>query len=182
MTSQYFDLILHPVRMKIIQCLEEGRRLTVQQMQERMPHVAQATLYRQVNRLVEAGFVLAVEENQVRGTIERVFALKAVPDITFDATQVTKEELLQNFVVFLTNHVSNYDAYLRQEHANVVDDLVTYRQGRVYLTREEQKELLGQIRELLRSAGRNEPSPGRRPIQVTSMWIPEAPRLEEEDN
>jgi len=166
--------------MKILQCLEEGRRLTVQQMAERMPHVSQATLYRQVNRLVEAGFLVAVEENQVRGTVERVYALKGVPDIEFDPAQVSKEELLQNFVVFLTNHVSNYDAYLRQEHANVIEDLVSHRQGRLYLTKEEQRTLVAQIRELLRIAARNEPGPGRRAIQVTSMWIPEGIQPEED--
>ena len=42
------------VRMKIIQLLVNGKRMTVQKFAERMEDVPQATLYRQLNKLLEA--------------------------------------------------------------------------------------------------------------------------------
>lgn len=76
MKMSKIKLILHPVRMKIIQSLINGKKFTVNQIAERVKDVPQATLYRQLNTLLEADLIEVVQENQVRGTIEKVYALK----------------------------------------------------------------------------------------------------------
>ena len=76
MNQSKMKLILHPVRMKIIQSLLNGKNLTVQQLSQRAKDVPQATLYRHLNKLLEADFIQVVQENQIRGTVEKVYALK----------------------------------------------------------------------------------------------------------
>ena len=69
------NTILHPVRMRIMQSLLGGKELTAQEISNRVSDVPQASLYRHLNSLLEAEVLEVVEENKVRGTMEKVYAL-----------------------------------------------------------------------------------------------------------
>lgn len=66
--------LLHPVRWQIVQQLAL-EPLTPQRMKERMPQVAQATLYRQLQALTDAGLVAVSGQEQVRGAVEKTYVL-----------------------------------------------------------------------------------------------------------
>jgi len=53
--------------------------LTTKQLRKRMPDVAQASLYRAVARLVDAGIIAVVERRQRGGAMERVFRVVKAP-------------------------------------------------------------------------------------------------------
>jgi DNA-binding transcriptional ArsR family regulator len=74
MVDSKVDLILHPIRMRIIMALA-GERWTARQIAAALPDVAQATLYRHINALAEGGILRIVEERPVRGMVEKVYAL-----------------------------------------------------------------------------------------------------------
>ena len=69
------DLLLHPIRLRIIQTFLGDRRLTTGQLRLEIADVAPATLYRQVATLAQAGVLTVVDERRVRGTVERTYAL-----------------------------------------------------------------------------------------------------------
>ena len=69
------DLILHPVRLRIILAFARGRRLTPQQVAAVLPDVPQATLYRQIERLYQGGALAVASERRVRGAVERTYVL-----------------------------------------------------------------------------------------------------------
>src|SRR5258708_953802 len=70
------DLILHPVRLRIL-LLVAGTRLTAQQITQMMPDVPQATLYRQIHQLVDGGLLIIDETRPVRGgVVEKVYTVK----------------------------------------------------------------------------------------------------------
>ena len=71
------DLLLHPVRLRIIQAFLGDRALTTTELRAELPDVAPATLYRQVARLVGAGVLGVVAERRVRGATERTYVLRA---------------------------------------------------------------------------------------------------------
>src|SRR5262245_1377811 len=110
------ELIIHPVRLRIIGVLQ-GRALTVKQIGRLLPEVPQATLYRQIKRLGEAGFLRVVEERSVNGIIEKVYAVHA------GATQFSREEFAaispaehaRYFSVFLGVLMGSMGRYLGQE-------------------------------------------------------------------
>ena len=54
------DLLLHPLRLRIIQLLFDGRRLTARQIAAAQPEIPQATLYRHLHQLVEGGVLVVV--------------------------------------------------------------------------------------------------------------------------
>ncbi len=49
------DLLLHPVRLRIVQAFLGDRALTTTELQAELPDVPAASLYRQVARLVDGG-------------------------------------------------------------------------------------------------------------------------------
>jgi|GEM_PF-1840031 len=73
------QVLLHPVRMRVVLALGADD-LTTKQLRNRMPDVAQASLYRAVARLVDAGIIAVVERRQRGGAMERVFRVVKAPD------------------------------------------------------------------------------------------------------
>jgi DNA-binding transcriptional ArsR family regulator len=167
-------LMLHPVRMKIIQTLGNGKNLTVQQMTERIKDVPQATLYRQLNTLLEADLIQVVQENHIRGTIEKVYALKE-PDIKSqqEFLNLSKEQHLELFLTFTTQLLGLYESYLSKENIDLFRDGVSFRVANVNLSDEEFQELVLKIGTLIQNAILNEPSPERKARNIATIIIPE---------
>ncbi|WP_460947961.1 helix-turn-helix domain-containing protein [Okibacterium endophyticum] len=67
--------VLHPVRARILGLHVGGRHLTTNQIRERLPDVAQASVYRHIRILHEAGLLTVVSEKPIRGGVERTYAL-----------------------------------------------------------------------------------------------------------
>ncbi|MDQ4075129.1 MAG: helix-turn-helix domain-containing protein [Chloroflexota bacterium] len=174
MATSKLDLLLHPVRLRILQSLI-GQQLTTQQIAELLPDVAQATLYRQLNRLVDAGLIQVVEENPVRGAVEKVYALHE------DASTLTREELaqasrdehLRYFTVFLMTLLGDFARYLERDDWDFEADGVGYRQVALYLSDEELLQLTSEMNHLVRQAAHNRPNPERRRRLLSTILIPQ---------
>jgi DNA-binding transcriptional ArsR family regulator len=167
-------LILHPVRMKIIQSLVNGRKLTVQQLTERIKDVPQATLYRHMNTLLEADFIEVVQENQIRGTVEKVFALKEQTTLAQEEfLNWSKEEHIELFFTFTTQLLGLYENYLNKGDVDLVKDGAGYRVANVHVTDEEYVELVQKIGALIQEVSKNEPSPERKVKNLATIVIPE---------
>ncbi|WP_043932939.1 helix-turn-helix domain-containing protein [Bacillus sp. EB01] len=164
-------LILHPVRMKILQALVNGRKLTAFKLLDHLKDVPQATLYRHLNKLLEAGFIEVVQENQIRGTVEKVYALKQIPQAPLET--ISKEQHLELFFTFLTQLMGSYEQYLSSEDYDLVRDGVSFRVARMHLTDKEFMELIQKMGGLIGEAMMNEPSAERRPRNFATIIIPE---------
>ena len=70
------DLLLHPVRLRILQAFLGDRALTTSQLQAELADVP-ASLYRHVAKLAAAGVLTIVEERRVRGALERTYTLES---------------------------------------------------------------------------------------------------------
>ncbi len=174
MKHSKMKLILHPVRMKIIQSLVNGRKLTVQQLTERIKDVPQATLYRHMNTLLEAEFIEVVQENQIRGTVEKVFALKEQkPEAQEEFLNWSKEEHIELFFTFTTQLLGLYENYLNKGDVDLVKDGAGYRVANLHVTDEEYVELVQKIGALIQEASLNEPSSERKVKNLATIIIPE---------
>jgi DNA-binding transcriptional ArsR family regulator len=167
-------LILHPVRMKIIQSLINGKKLTVHAIAERNKDIPQATLYRQLNTLLEADIIQVVQENQIRGTVEKVYALKE-PSIQSqeEFLNLSKEEHLELFLTFTTQLLGQYETYLNKREIDLVKDGAGYRVAKLYLSDEEYIDLMKNIGLLIQQATLNEPTSERRAKNVATIVIPD---------
>lgn len=176
MKDSKLSIILHPIRMKIIQTLVLGGRLTVQQINEHIPDVPPATMYRHLNKLLEAEIIAVVEENQIRGTIEKVYALseQASQRTNEEMLNATKEDHIHYFFTFLINLLGDFEKYMSQEKYDLIKDGVSYSQAFIYADDSEFLELLTTIGKAIMQAAQNKPSPSRKARTLSTIIIPEA--------
>src|SRR5690348_5821986 len=108
------DLLMHPVRMRVVRALLGGRRRTTGQLREELPDVPVATLYRQIARLVDGEALEVVDEHRVRGAVERTYALReGVVDVgPEEAAQLSPDATRQALTAFLAAIGSGYERFL----------------------------------------------------------------------
>lgn len=176
------DLILHPVRLKIIQALVQGRKLTRQQLSERFPYIPQATMYRHLNKLAQAGLIVVVEQHKQRGAMEKWYAVRengeSVPDEELAA--MNADGHMELFMKFISGLIGDFGKYVAQDEYDMQRDGVSMRQTTLYLSDSEFRELLEEIKTALSRRLDNEPAPGRRRRVFTNIIIPEPEKKEEE--
>ncbi|MFJ2503830.1 helix-turn-helix domain-containing protein [Microbacterium sp. AGC62] len=110
------DVILHPVRIRIVQQLG-GRDLTTAELRDAIPDVSQPTLYRHVAALIDAGVLAVAKERKVRGTTERTLTLgdrmAHVPEAELQA--MSDLQLRSAFLTFLGDLAGRFDRFADQE-------------------------------------------------------------------
>jgi DNA-binding transcriptional ArsR family regulator len=172
------DLILHPIRMRIIQSLIGGARRTTQQISEIMTDIPQATMYRHLNKLLKAKLIEVIEQKQVRGATEKVYVLaEHGAEISIkDLEKMTSEEHMELFMKFVATLIGDYGKYLQQDQFDLVKDGVSYRQVELNLSDEEYLQLLQGLRAQMMKHVGNELSDERRRRLISTIVIPEAKR------
>jgi len=176
MSKSRTELILHPIRARIIVEVS-GRRTTAKELAESMPEIPMTTLYRHINALTEGGILAIVEENQVRGTVERVYALdREATDLTpEELRQMTKEDYEQAFTLFVTSLLGDFSRYLdsrEPENIDLAADGLKFGKVQLHLTEEEFEALQVQVYGALESVVGNEPSQGRKRRIASVTFIP----------
>jgi len=169
------DLILHPVRIRIITLLAGTGKMTPQQIAEQLADIPQATLYRQLGILARGGILTVENHRQVRGAVEKIYSLPEGNAVLGkeDVQEVSSEEHMRLFLTYLSSLINDFGRYLAQEHYDVYADGVSYRKMSVYLNDEEFMELLMQIRELINRASANSAGAGRLLRNLAVIAIPE---------
>ncbi|MBF9017719.1 MULTISPECIES: helix-turn-helix domain-containing protein [unclassified Oceanispirochaeta] len=102
-TKKRADLVLHPVRLRIISLLS-ALELTAGQIAAKLPDVPQATLYRHLKSLENASLINVVDSHPVRGTVEKIYGLRDSAAVNFDqddAGKFSREDHQKYFSAFL---------------------------------------------------------------------------------
>ena len=150
------DLLLHPVRLRIIQAMLGRDALTTRDLGERLPEIAPATLYRHVGALVDAEVLTVVAERKVRGTVERTLRLREErTSVDADDPELDAEALRGGF--------------LDGPRTTLAADLVGFRQIAVHATDDEWRTALAGMREAIAPLLQREQAPpgARRRILAT---------------
>lgn len=167
------DLLLHPVRLRIVQALAGGRRLSARELGVELGDVKPATLYRHVAVLSAAGVLALVEQRPARGTPERVYALSegAANVAPEELASATTEDHLRWFTIFVAGLLGDFGRYLAGE-VDLIRDGVGYRQVPLELTDRELAELTGRLNAALAPVLTNRPAPERRRRMLTTILMP----------
>jgi len=173
MTQTKVDVILHPVRLRILLTLA-GHHLTAQGLAQALPEVPQATLYRHIHHLADAGLLSIDETRSVRGgVVENVYALKQehVRMSAEDVASLSREDHLRFFTIFLTSVLHDFERYLQQEQIDVARD-VRYHQVPLSLSDDELQDLMQQLTTIIQGYQHTPPDPSRRRRLLTSIIMP----------
>ncbi len=179
MSPSKVDNILHPVRAKIIMKLLR-RKLTPLELAARMPDVPQATLYRHLNALAEAGYLKVVEERQVHSVTEKVYTLdESVASLRpEDVASLDAEGHLRLFRGFIARVLGTFELYIGRGKFDIGRDRVGYFMMPMYLTDQETDELGQRVNALIAPYLQQQPAPGRKRRMVAMISLPD---VEEEE-
>lgn len=169
------DLVLHPIRMRIVMALA-GRELTAQQMAETLGDVPPATLYRHLNRLTEAGVLVVASERRVRGTLEKAYKLGS-QGAMIDPQQfaaMSREEHLRYFTTFVATLLDDFSRYMKNpEPINILTDGFGYQKFPMELNEEEFIEVAQGINAAIVPHLSNPPASGRKRRIFATIVMPD---------
>lgn len=176
MAKKPLDLILHPVRMRILMALSDEQHSPLE-LSEMLPDIPQATLYRHLRSLANGDVIQVVEERPVRGTVEKVYAINS------DASQLSEEDLenatkddhWRYFVAYIATLLDDFQRYLSSvKQPNMRSDGVGYFKRGMNLNDEEMQEFGMELGEVIQKFVEKEPAPNRKRRLFATVMMPDA--------
>ncbi len=169
------DLLLHPVRLRIVKAFLGDRTLTTGQLGAELPDVPAGTLYRHVALLNRAGVLEVVAERRVRGAIERTYAMRlaAARAVSGQPQEMSADDDGHAFLAYVAGMLANADRYLASVPEDRANDGASYQVGALWLTDAELEELASDMAAVLRARLANHPGDGRRRRMLYTVVLPE---------
>lgn len=168
------DLLLHPVRLRIVQAFLGDRALTTSQLGAELSDVPAASLYRHVARLVNADVLQVVAERRVRGAVERTYVLRlAAASISADEiATMSAEDHRQAFMAFVAGLLADADRYLQRPRIDPLRDGASYQLAGLWLDDAEFRDMLADLARVLQPRAANGPRKGRRRRILATVLLP----------
>ncbi|NNN13529.1 MAG: helix-turn-helix domain-containing protein [Acidimicrobiaceae bacterium] len=168
------DLLLHPVRLRIVQAFLGERALTTTELAEELGDVPPGSLYRHVSLLTKAGVLQVVAERRVRAVVERTYILRTFaaqiqPD---EVTAMTPEQHLQALIAYVAGLLADAERYLTSGTPDLVRDGAGYRMGAMWLTDAEFTDFLRDLLAVFQPRLANSPTEGRRRRMIYTVFLP----------
>jgi DNA-binding transcriptional ArsR family regulator len=176
MSSTRFDLLVHPIRIRIITAISADR-VTAKDLAKALPDIPQTTLYRHINILVDGGILQVVEEIPQRGTVERVFGFKTPPSLTQeDLIGLSKEEYQQAFTLIMSTLLNDAISYINsvpdEEEIDLLGAGFDFNKIQLNLSDEEYKIVNKKILDIAMAAAVNKPTEDRKRRIFSYLFIP----------
>ncbi len=168
------DLLLHPVRLRILLAIA-NRQMTARQLAKELPDIPQASLYRNLNILSEAGILSVVRERRVHNTNEKTYALPNINQYFTldDLKNAGSEDYIRLFTQFLGSLLGYYVRYVQKDDINFSRDHVFFSMTPFYLSEAEIQAAGQAINEALQPYLKNEPSSERRRYILELLSLPD---------
>jgi hypothetical protein len=168
------DLLLHPVRLRIVKAFLGDRALTSAQLASELGDVPVGSLYRHVALLTKAGVLQVVAERRVRGAVERTYTLRLAatqmqPD---EVAAMSRDDHSQAFIAFVAGLLGDFDRYVESETFDPIRDVATYRLAAMWLTDAEYAEFLRDLTRIAMPRLANQPGGGRRRRLFYQVLLP----------
>jgi hypothetical protein len=168
------DLLLHPVRLRIVKAFLGDRALTTKQLAAELPDVPAGSIYRHVARLTEAGVLQVVAERRVRATTERTYTLRLYaaqmqPD---EIAAMTLDQHTNAFLAYVAGLLGDFDRYVASQPQDPGKDGAGYRVAAMWLTDAELAEYLRDFAAITQPRLANAPQHGRQRRMLYTILLP----------
>jgi hypothetical protein len=171
------DLLIHPIRLRIIQALGQDR-LTTQELAERLPEVPLSSLYRHLQLLRRGEVLDVVETRLVNGIEEKVYAVTGRTHLgPEEMAQLGGDEHVKYFATYLLTLLQGYAGYIRsaQDEDGLVDlaaDYAGYTEVIFYADEEELQAFQAALNKVMLSLVQNEAAALRRRYRMAIIAHP----------
>jgi DNA-binding transcriptional ArsR family regulator len=168
------DLLLHPVRLRIVKAFLGDRALTTSQLAAELDDVPAGSLYRHVALLTDAGVLQVVAERRIRGAVERTYTLRllAAQIDPGEAAAMTLDEHAQAFMAYIAGLLGDFDRYIASTPSDPKRDGADYRVAAMWLTDVEFMDFLRELAAIAQPRLANAPGNGRRRRMLYSVMLP----------
>jgi hypothetical protein len=168
------DLLLHPVRLRIVKAFLGDRALTTRQLAAELPDVPAASVYRHVGRLAEAGVLHVVAERRVRGITERTYMLRlfAAQIQPGEVAAMSLEEHGSAFLAYVAGLLGDFDRYLATEPESPARDGAGFRVAAMWLSDAELADYRRDLAAITAPLLGNAPGAGRRRRMLYTVMLP----------
>ncbi len=167
------DLLLHPVRLRILQAFLGGRELTTAQLAVEMGDIPTGRIYRHVTLLANAGVLIVKSEQRVRGAVERAYGLGLTTTVSpSELGQMSRDEHLQAFTVFVAGLLASYERYLESGKPDLERDGVSYSMNAFWLSDEEYTDFLKDVGKIVAPRTKLKQTVERKRRLVASVFMP----------
>ncbi len=168
------DLLLHPVRLRIVQAFLGDRALTTAQLGAELGDVPPASLYRHISLLMKAGVLQIAAERRVRAVVERTYGLRPgaaqiQPD---EIVAMTAEQHLAALMAYVAGMLADAERYLMTGAPDLLRDGARYRMAAMWLTDAEYTDFIRDLAAVFEPRLANPPTRGRRRRTVYNVVVP----------
>ncbi|AEV28106.1 hypothetical protein SpiGrapes_0243 [Sphaerochaeta pleomorpha str. Grapes] len=139
------EVMLHPVRMRIVQEIAMQKTITTTQLSQVISDVPRTTLYRHINLLIDYNIVTIVSERKIRGSIERTLSLNLAKIQKLN----TLENASQNALAFLLEKYGRFHTYFSGGQPNPGKDRIFLNNTVLMLNDNEFDQFLSEMQKLL---------------------------------
>ncbi len=180
------ELILHPVRFRILQTIDGGA-LTTQQIADEMIDVPKSSIYRQLKLLLDGEMIEIAETKIVNGIQEKTYRLAQKPYLSAgDMALLSGEEHIHFFTIYIMNVLREFADYVQRSEAetgniDMLSDRVGYTEAVVYATKAELDVLQSELNAAVMKLAGNESGNGRSRHKFAIITHP-AKEAHEENN
>jgi len=161
--EKIFSCLSDPVKAKLIAEIFEKKQATAGQLLDKYSNIPQATLYRHLKKMTADGILKVVEENPIRGTVEKVYALGF--DFNGNIEQIIAENdgklYMQAVTQYMLGILREFQEYTVRDDMNIALDGSGFSVVPVYATLEELADAGGKIAEILSRLIANQPNEAR---------------------
>jgi len=139
------EIMLNPVRMRIIQELSTEQTITPNELCERISDVPRTTMYRHINILLDNNILSVISEKKVRGSLERTIAL----NISEISKHNNIENAAQNAFGFLMSNYAKFHKYFNEQNPDPGKDKIFLNNTVLMMSDTEFSQFIEELRQLI---------------------------------
>ncbi len=164
MTDKLMDCITNPVKCKLLLEIHSRGKTTAKHLADIYNDIPQATLYRHLKKMLSDGILQVVDETQIRGTVEKTYALAFnISDSMETMLEKNSGELyMQYFMQYIFGFAKQFQEYCQSPNINIKEDMTGFSLSPLYLSDEELTSLVTSISQIIDTVKNNEPKPERK--------------------
>lgn len=164
MTDKVMECITNPVKCKLLLEIYSKEKATAKYLSDALGDIPQATLYRNLKKMLNDGILKVVEETPVRGTVEKTYALAFNINEDFEAILAENSGTLymQLFMQYFFGFAKQFQAYCQSPDINIKEDMSGFSLSHLYLSDDELTDLIKSISNVVHAAEKKGPKAGRK--------------------
>lgn len=164
MGDHFIDCITNPVACRLLLEVMSRERITAKQLAEVSEDIPQTSLYRYLKRMTESGILEVVETHQIRGTVEKVYAVSAAFSEKIEGMIQGNDgqAYLALFTQYMVGLLREFKEYTSHGKINIAQDCSAFTLAPAYLTKAEWEQAASEIGGILDRLMQQEKTPERR--------------------